>query len=143
MRANLGDDPRHHVQVGLLPEFEGTPAGVWSRGRCFRSLIKEHGFAPEDLAHRVLNVEFHGYHSKGWRSLPITLPSQNFGFRLVRQAMDREATIIVLRGRLDWAVAVPDLADYPRLVLTKTPRVAAISRGNCERFSLVLEALDE
>jgi hypothetical protein len=144
MRANLGDDPGHHLQVGLLPEFEGTPAGNWSRGKCFKALIEEHGHEPEELARQVLNVEFHGYHSKNWQSLPVTLPSQHYSFWLVEQAMERRATIVVLRGQSDWEIAVPDLEKYPRLVPVHSARNPAITPGNCgERFNLVLEALAE
>ncbi|HEY0319117.1 MAG TPA: hypothetical protein VGC49_12605 [Solirubrobacterales bacterium] len=142
MRANLGDAPEDQVQVGLKAEFESTPAGIWSRGRCFKNLIKEQGLPAEHLAHLVLNVEFHGYHSKNWHSLPITLPSQYYGFWLVVRAMERGATVVALRGSWDWEVAVPGLADYPRLVTVHSSQSPAISPDNCgDKFSYVLEAL--
>jgi hypothetical protein len=100
LRANLEDPrPRKHVQVAVLAEFENTPAAGWGR-RSFKHLI-EHVGSAEALARRMLNVEFHGYHSAKWRPIGITLPSQRYGFWLVDRATARGATIVIMRGIRD------------------------------------------
>lgn len=90
----------------------------------------------------MLSVEFHGYHSERWRLFP-TLPSQRFGFYLVESAIEREAVVVLMRGRRDWEVAVPALSDYPYFVALSNPRSSTISPGNCgaEGFQRVLSAL--
>jgi hypothetical protein len=96
----------------------------------------------DDLALRVLSVEFHGYHSQDWAALPVTLPSQWFSFRLVEQAVERGATIVVLRGRRDWQVAVPSLRGYRNAFATKSVQASAISPRNLgqEGFDAVRRA---
>ena len=76
LRANVQDDPAGQAVVGLLERFRHTPTGVYWRPR-FKDLI-EHVGSSDELASRVLIVEFHGYRSEG-EYRPITLPSQAYG----------------------------------------------------------------
>jgi hypothetical protein len=89
-------------------------------------------------------VEFHGYHSRRWSPLPVTLPSQWFGFRLVDQAIERGAVIVVTRAVQQWLVAVPRLASYHGLVRTKSAQTASLGRGNLgeHEYARVTEALE-
>jgi hypothetical protein len=125
----------------LADDVCDTPAGQWWR-RCLGALQKE-GYSFGELSQCVLNVEFHGYHSVRWSALPVTLPSQWFGFSLVKQAIDRGAVIVLTRAAREWRVAVPDLALYPKLVLAKAAQTASLSSGNLgpEGFSLVTETI--
>lgn len=79
----------------------------------------------------MLAVEFHGYHSKKWRHIPVTLPSQRYGFWLVERAIERGALIVILRGRVDWEIAVPELGTYDNRIVTHSHQSSAISPGNC------------
>jgi len=141
LRANLGSDPRGHVHPGLASKFAHTGGGRWWR-KCLKALI-ELGHDPDDLARRVLAVDFHGYRSKSWQAIPLTLPSQHYGFHLVGAAIDRGATIVVTRGVRHWEVAVPRLFGYRSLVLVKNVRSATVSTRNCgeEEFARVRKAL--
>jgi hypothetical protein len=94
------------------------------------------------LARSMLAIEFHGYHSQSFEPIPITLPSQWFGFSLVEQAIARGATV-VMRGGRQWTVAVPALMAYERVVRLRSPQEAAISPRNCgdQGWEMVLHAL--
>jgi hypothetical protein len=142
LRANLADDPAGHIHPYLTEAFAGTAGGEWSR-RCMRAVVARSGIGYEDLARRLLSVEFHGYHSQDWAALPVTLPSQWYGFDLVARAIERGAVIVVLRGRKDWDVAVPGLRGYPRRFSTNTVRSASVSPGNLPQgvFDLVTDAI--
>lgn len=139
-RANL-------VTPGGVPYYlldervESTPGGEWTR-RCLGGLLKL-GHTYEDLSRLVMAVEFHGYHSAKWAAPPVTLPSQHFGFDLVRSAMNRGATIVVARARRYWYVAVPGLASYKGIITTHTQRSSNISEGNLgeEGFAKVEKCL--
>ena len=85
----------------LAEDVKHTPGGKWWR-RCLGGLVnKGLGFA--ELADLILAVEFHGYHASKWAPLPVTLPSQPFGFSLVKQAMDWGAVIVVTRPTVSGA----------------------------------------
>ena len=75
--------------------------------------------------------------------IPITLPSQWFGFSLVEQAIARGATVVMTRGSRQWTVAVPALMAYERVVRLKSPQEAAISPRNCgdQGWETILDAL--
>lgn len=91
----------------------------------------------------MLAIEFHGYFSRRFDLLPVTLPSQEFGFSLVSRAIERDAVIVITRGARWWRVAVPLLVDYPKVVLLRSWQTAAISPGNCsaEGWALLVRAL--
>jgi hypothetical protein len=139
LRANLGNDPEAQRHLGFRPEFAAHRP--WWRNR-FARVIDE-GHSPEELSRKVLSIEFHGYHARRWRPIPITLPSQHYGFWLVGRAMKRGATIIPARGKNLWKIAVPKLDSYEHLVPTRNPRAAYVSPGNLGAvgFQRVLDAL--
>jgi hypothetical protein len=142
LRANLADDPAGHTHPYLTEAFAETAGGKWSR-RCMRAVVARSGLGYEDLARRVLSVEFHGYHSQDWAALPVTLPSQWYGFDLVARAIERGAIIVALRGGRDWDVAVPGLREYSLRFSTNTVRSASVSPGNLPQgvFDTVIDAI--
>lgn len=73
----------------LDPRFADASGARWWRARAFAQLLRD-GVSEETLANRVLVVEFHGYHSRSWTPLPVTLPSQWYGFSLVERAVRGE-----------------------------------------------------
>jgi hypothetical protein len=88
-------------------------------------------------------VEFHGYHSRVFQPIPVTLPSQRYGFALVRHAIERGAVIIVMRGLHAWQVAVPQLEKHTPVLRPSTPRSAYLTEATLGRrgFRTVVEAL--
>jgi hypothetical protein len=139
--GNLGDDEERHVHSYLTDVFAATAGGRWWR-KTMRTVMEAASLRPDDLARRVLAVEFHGYHSQDWATLPVTLPSQWFAFDLVSRAVERGAVVVVLRGRRDWEVAVPALRGYPRAFRTNSVQTSAISPRNLrpEGFEAVVQA---
>jgi len=142
------------LTAGAERDVYGTTGGeyVWDYGANLLTeligaqpvrLLRAGDLLPPDLARRVLSVEFHGYHSQDWAALPVTLPSQWYGFNLVARAIQRGAIIVVLRGGKDWDVAIPGLHGYPRRFSTNTVRSASVSPGNLPQgvFDLVIDAI--
>ena len=140
--ANLrSDEPDGQIHYAFTESFAGTPGGEYWR-KCFRQLLDE-GIKLEQLAGSVLSVEMHGYHSRSFAPIPMTLPSQRFAFHLVEQAIEREAVVVILRGMRQWGVVVPELRG--RVVEVNNPRSATISRGNIGSdadWSRITRALD-
>lgn len=138
--ANLQNDGGA-PHPGMMKDFAGTKGGQWW-ANCFRGVTKKLDCSLDSLAGKVLAVEFHGYRSRSWTALPITLPSSWYGFQLVAESVERGAVVIVLRGLRDWEVAVPGLREYDRRIVSSNPRRSSISPKACgDKFPLVLEAL--
>jgi hypothetical protein len=84
----------------------------------------------EDRVSRgTLSLEYFPYHSRRYRRFPELLPSQQYTFDLVREAIRASRLIVVVRQKRAWLEAVPELAetDY---VEVKNPQSAYISPGN-------------
>lgn len=80
------------------------------------------------LANRLACIEFFPYHSNNYLPLKQVLPSQKYGFSLVRAAIKRKAKIIVMRGKDKWLKAVPELKGH--CYVLKSARNVVISENN-------------
>jgi len=126
--ANL-TAPGGTSNYALEDRFRTTPGGRWWRAR-LSGLLPLVNDDYSKLARLVSSIEFHGYWSKNWQAPLVTIPSQRYGFGLVEDAINRRATIIIARAEKYWRQAVRAFDNYDGLVMTKTPRVAALSKGN-------------
>jgi hypothetical protein len=138
--ANAGSDPAGHVMPHLVPDpiFRNTHSGGWWQPRT-DGLGAQAGV---DLSRSICAVEFHGYHSSQYRTLPITLPSQRHGFGVVTAAIERGAVIVLTRAMDDWCIAVPELRSYKQLVKMRSQTIW-FSKNNLEPggFERIVEAL--
>lgn len=122
-----------------LQQPASTPGGAWWR-RITRSLIEGAGI--DAVARSLLCVQLLGYHSRAFGAHKLCLPSQAYGFHLVKEAMRREALIICMRSWRLWCEAVPKLATYPRLHRIRNARNPALSPANLpDGYDAVLETV--
>ncbi len=122
----------------LDPELN-LPGGGWWR-RKLRWPIEEVGL--EVVANRVLCVEYFPYHSQRYGSRVPRVPSQDYGFGLVRDAMEREAAIVVMRSARRWEAAIPELASYGHRYHLRNVQNVCISPNNCpDGYAAVINAL--
>jgi hypothetical protein len=108
--------------------------------RALRPLIERLG--QEVVAEHLACVEFFPYASIRFKRLPVPVPSQFFGFRLVRDAVDAGKLIVILRGEDLWTLVAPSL--NPRRYMTvRNKRVSAISPKNMdpEHFEQIVARL--
>lgn len=112
----------------LRPELTGTSAADWWHGK-LRSLTSAVG--QDAIRQRLAVLEYFPYHSVSDTAPPL-LPSQRFAFGLVRDALGRGATIIVMRKARAWAAALSELERYPRVFWNPHahPQQAAVSPRN-------------
>jgi hypothetical protein len=103
----------------------------WWRQK-LRCLLQKFGDAV--VARSVCNVVFFPYVSKKFAHGRCELPSQEFSFRLVGEALERGAVIVLMRkGRLkQWKSKVSGLGDYANLIVLRNPQMPAVSPKNCD-----------
>jgi hypothetical protein len=95
------------------------------------------------VARSLLAVQYFPYHSQSFAHGAVRLPSQEFGFALVRHAMSRAAAIVLARGRDYWLGAIPELDAYPRRIDPSNVRRFSLSRGNLKaRFDTLCQAIE-
>jgi hypothetical protein len=104
-------------------------------------------FGDDVVARSVCNVVFFPYVSKTFGHGHCKLPSQEFSFRLVGEAMERGAVIVLMRkGRLkQWQNKVPVLGDYDNLILLRNPQMPAVGPKNCDAgdYDRVVAAIEQ
>lgn len=86
----------------------------------------------ENLAKKLCSVEYFPYPSSEFNHSQLRLPSQEYTFNIVREAIKRKAIIIVTRGLKIWLGAVPELSGEigKTVFVTNNPRTPAISPKN-------------
>ena len=140
---------RAHVQsergaphFHLLDPSHGPGHRWWLRQ--VGPVLKASGCSVEQLAARLLCIEFFPNHSRSFGHAHLRLPSQRFSFALLQRAIQRGALVLCMRGYRYWCGAVPELADYPGLLRPKSARSAWLSAGNlgAKGFARVLRALE-
>jgi hypothetical protein len=96
------------------------------------------------LAQHIFAVEYFPYHSYRWSYRLTRVKLQEYTYYLVRQAIERDAAIIVMRSYNLWIQAVPALKSYPRTYRLNSPQNVIISPRNCpDGFTKIIQQLDE
>lgn len=127
---------------------ESAPHGCLAHGdawwmRAFAHPLARYGREP--VARRVCSIEYFPYPSLRFEHAHVRLPSQTYQFELVREALARDALIVVTRGLQLWLGAVPELAARldRNVLLSRNPQRVSLSPGNLPEggFERVLAAL--
>lgn len=144
MRDSLGSVTSRLVY--LDDEFDWTSGGKWLRQKVLNPL-SQYGVTRDDLNRNFALIEYFPYHSKTFDvNLAQPLESQQYGFELVRQAIENQAIILLMRGKNLWLRDVPELAAYQETGNCITPhskRNVILSKKNLgdEEFSRVIDAI--
>ncbi len=134
----LDDYPFYHLD----PAHHGPGYQWWTKH--LAALIQRYGAdGPRLVANNLLCVELFPYHSQQFDYRIPAVPSQQYSIHLVRQAMERDALVIQLRGRKPWDAAISALAGYPRRYYLRNWRNVFVSPGNCpDGFPEIVKLLD-
>jgi hypothetical protein len=105
-----------------------------------KDLIRE--FSQQIVSNNVLCVEFFPYHSRKFKNCGRVLHSQQYSFWLVRQAIQRDAVILIMRSERRWLDQIPELESYPRRYTASSVQNPMITKKNFgEGFSAAVRAI--
>lgn len=127
LRRNLVHEDSDYPFYLLDPQNSRSPGYAWWN-QYLRELISEVG--RPTVARGVLCVEYFPYASRGF-GFRGTVPSQAYSIGLVRNAMRRQAVVVLLRAERYWLGAIPELASYDRHYRLRNPQRVYVTRGNC------------
>ena len=136
---NLNHELRDYPHFFFNPELEGTDGFKWYSSR-FKNLIQE--TSAENVSRKILSCELVPYHSFSWRK-PRKMPAtQEYTNDLVRHAIQRDAVILIGRGKSEWFKNVPELAKYKRYYSPASTQSAHVSPNNYKKnFREILNAI--
>ena len=137
LRNNYGQGPSAFPFYFLDPTVESPGRQWWERK--LRWLLQK--FEPKQLARSLLCVEYFPYHSIRFRHASLQLPSQEYGFGLVRSAIVRGSVVVIMRGERYWKGRVPELCGYSRAFRLNSSQNVVISPRNCAGFDVVVSAI--
>jgi hypothetical protein len=137
--ANLRGEIKDYPHFFFNPELSGTDGYKWYVKR-FRHLIE--ATSEENVSKKLLSCELVPYHSFSWKKPRQMPPTQAYTYQLVSQAMERDAVILIGRGRKDWFKNVPGLEKYKRYFQPSSTQCAYVSPKNYgKNFNKILETI--
>ncbi len=132
---------RFECPLYCLDEEYAKHSDYWKKR--LNALVKHFGNEGKEIVgKRVSKIQFFPYVSKKFKSVPHKLiekelgagkkylPTQEYNFYLVREAIKREAVIIITRSKDLWLDAVKELVGYEHLLYTKNARQPYITENN-------------
>jgi hypothetical protein len=137
LRNSYTHSPADFPFYFLDPTLESPGRKWW--GRKLRSLLEK--FKPKELARAILCVEYFPYHSIRFRHANLQLPSQAYGFDLVRSAISRGSVVVIMRAERHWKEKVPELDGYSRAFRLNSSQHVVVSPRNCAGFDDVVSTV--
>lgn len=92
------------------------------------------------VSRNLFVIEAMGYHSIKFQD--IQLLSQSYTKFLVRRAIKRDASIIIMRGKKYWFSIVPDLVNYKKCEIMKNCQNPSFSPGNLSGYHQYVNILN-
>ena len=112
--------------IHFNPRFSESPGFDYYRKK-LGWLIDKYGL--KTISNEILWIQYFPYPSKEYGPLNQVLESQKYSFNLVHLAMERHATIVVMRNEKGWLRVVPELVKY-KFYKLNSPRAGSLSPGN-------------
>lgn len=120
--------------------FEETGGYWWWKQKL--KPLQDRGVTEQAIRNKIMFIEYLPYHSKTAGKISnLIIPSQQFTFELVREAIRRDKLIIMMRSETLWVKAVPELKG--KYIMPHNKRNVIISPGNMgqENFDTILQKL--
>ena len=128
------------------PLFKGTACYKWwqQKTKWLRKWLQKNK-KRLDSNPRMFVIEYFPYHTDKVMKFPTDLPSYDYSNELIRQAMEKDKYIIIMRYWKAWLKRIPGLATYGKLARLKNPQSPCLPSNNIdtlENFDLD-DLLDE
>ena len=138
MRANLLHEKLKYPFVHLDTEFP-VMNEWWVRKLKYLRRI----FTPVVIARSLLNVPYFPYPSNRFAHRRLEVPSQEYTFDLVREAMNRGAVIVYMRRDDIWKAKIRELEGYGFAFNVNNTQTPTLNPGNLPTgaFEVIVRAI--
>jgi len=136
IKSNLLHESSDYPFYFLNPEFKESPGATWWQGK-LKQLILDTSL--DIVANNIFCVEYFPYHSENYKEIPKSistglLKSQRYSVYLVRQAIKRNARIIIMRSSKKWFSSVPELKNNNNVYELRNPQNVCVTPNNLDDY---------
>ena len=135
---NLNQENNEFPHFHFDPELNQTEGSRWFKAK-YRWLLEESG--NQALSKNLITCELAPYHSMKWKIPRKKLPTQEFTYEIIRNAILRDAVILLARTPKVWIENVPELTRYPRVFRPNSINASISPKNYPGQFDKILEAL--
>lgn len=120
------DKPQNHeFAENMWFLLEGTAGYTWWRQKTEELRKHKKGQNP-----RMFVIEYFPYHTVKGTYFPLKLPSYEYSNQLIRQAMEENKYIVIMRHRKEWLQRISGLEKYERLVYLNSSQNPCLTENN-------------
>ena len=135
---NLNQENIEYPHFHFDPELNQTEGSKWFKAK-YRWLLDE--TSEQILAKNLVTCELAPYHSMKWKIPKRKLPTQEFTFDIIRNAILRDAVILLARTPKLWIENIPELLRYPRVFRPNSINASVSPKNYPGHFNEIIEAL--
>lgn len=116
----------------LAEEMSDTHGYRWWNN-LFAKSVREEPLDMDVVREKIMIIEYMPYHSVAYKPNRLLLSSQLYAFGLVREAIEKNKNIVIMRSVKAWLKVVPQLEHYPYIRLNS--QRPYITRSNMTKHS--------
>ena len=126
----------------LNPRYRNSAGAKWWRCK-LEYFINNIGL--ERTAKKVCSIEYFPYHSREYKHNKTKLPSQEYSFSFVKNAIKENKIIIIMRSEKIWYDAIPELENYEKKYVLNSTRNVKVSPNNLdiENYEYIINELEK
>jgi hypothetical protein len=135
---NLSQKNAAYPHFHFDPELVDTEGGKWFRNK-YKWLIEATSL--KAVASNLITCELAPYHSLKWKIPKFMPPTQEFTYQIIREAMDRDAVILLARTPKLWLKNIPELEKYPKVFRPNSINASVSPNNYPKGFAEVVSAI--
>jgi hypothetical protein len=136
--SNLNQEITSFPHFHFDPELKDTEGGKWFRSK-YRWLIEE--TSDRAVSENLITCELAPYHSVKWKVPRRKLPTQEFTYEIIRNAMSRGAVILLARTPKIWLKNLPELEKYPKVFRPNSINASISPKNYPGNFDKIINSL--
>lgn len=136
---NLNQENTHYPHFHFDPELIGTEGHNWFKSK-YRWLLDNSSV--EQVSKNLITCELAPYHSVKWKIPRKKLPTQEFTYQIIRDAIQRDAVILLARTPKLWLANIPELSKYPRVFRPNSINASISPKNYPGKFEQIVSAIN-
>lgn len=139
-RRNIDQVEEEYPFYYLNPQLK-SPGSKWWHMK-LKLLIQQ--FGVNKVANSVYCLQYMPYHSVQFKKHKRVFPTQKFTGEVLKNHIDKNLPIVIMRSKKHWIELVPELEDYTNTFILRNPRNPTFSPRNMEEgnFEKLIRLID-